>query len=262
MDALAVIVVMSPAAEASEWVEREVLEGQRHDRDFLPILLTGERLFLLASSHYFDARDGALPGGREIRQLRRILDARLTGAGQGPSLVLPAPVERPPAPVAYIPADVSLRKLRSFLVEEEIEHADILTTSLILEAVGRAGSGWIRRDDGQNLPFDLLADIDAAWSEFSHGAQGFRAQLSLHPSPGGAPAFSTLALSLGWRSTRRDTMPKYGKYGEFVTPADHPIGFFPTLRNPQLERYEAWHDKWRMTVMAVHLQLRRWRGQE
>ncbi len=86
--ALGVIVVMSPAAEASEWVEREVLEGQQHDREFLPILLRGKRLFLLASSQYFDARDGALPGDREIRQLQSIRDASSAGDGHGPPHVL------------------------------------------------------------------------------------------------------------------------------------------------------------------------------
>ncbi|SRR6266536_3860571 len=83
MHAPGIIVVMSPAAEASEWVEREILEGQRHDRGFLPILLRGERLFLLASSQYFDARDGALPGEGEIRQLRP--DRRGDHAGGRPS---------------------------------------------------------------------------------------------------------------------------------------------------------------------------------
>jgi hypothetical protein len=53
MCALALIVVMSPAAEASEWVEKEILEGQHYNRDFIPILLEGDRLFLLASSHHF-----------------------------------------------------------------------------------------------------------------------------------------------------------------------------------------------------------------
>src|SRR6266536_700263 len=73
--ALAVIVIMSPAAEASEWVEREILEGQCYDRQFLPVLVRGERFFLLASSCYFDARDGALPGERELCQLRALRDS-------------------------------------------------------------------------------------------------------------------------------------------------------------------------------------------
>ena len=66
-----------------------------------------------------------------------------------------------------------------------------------------------------------------------------------------------LALSLGWKRAHGDTMPRYG---EFVRPTDHSIGFFPTLRNPQLESHQSWHDQWLETVMAVHLRLRKWGG--
>ncbi|MEU6371162.1 toll/interleukin-1 receptor domain-containing protein [Streptomyces sp. NPDC046931] len=262
-EALGIIVVMSPGADASEWVEREILEGQRNDRDFLPILLAGERLFLLASSHYFDARDGALPGEREIRQLRAICDARTTGVEAGPALVLRPPVQPPPPPPVRPSPDRALLKLTSCLEEGQVEHADILTTSLLLEAVGRLGSGWMRRADGKRLPVALLDRIDLAWSTFSQGAMGFRAQLHKCPSPPpGAPAgsqrdFSLLALSLGWKAERRDTTPRYG---EFVRPVGHPPGFFPTLRNPQLERHVSWHDQWVETVMAVHVRLRTWGG--
>ena len=43
---------------------------------------------------------------------------------------------------------------------------------------------------------------------------------------------------------------------ELVATDDFPPGFFPTMRNPQLERFESWHDKWTDTVMAVHTRLR------
>jgi hypothetical protein len=256
--ALAVIVVMSPAAEESEWVEREILEGQRHDRLFLPVLLRGTRLFLLASSNYFDAREGALPGEREIRELRRIRDAG-SGAAGHPPFTLGVPGRRPAPRPTRVPADVSLRKLASFLAEGQLEHADILTTSLLLEAVRRLESGWMRRTDGTVLPVDLLREVDAVWSGFSWGRHGFRAQLSRHPGPPpGAPEgrqrdFSALAVALGWKSGQRDPMPRYG---EFVALTDHPTGFFPTLRNPQLEQHQSWHDQWMETVMAVQLRLR------
>ncbi len=264
MGALAVIVVMSPAAEESEWVEREILEGQRCGRAFVPILLTGDRMFLLSSSHYFDARTGALPDDNLIRQFQDMCDAHGPGTGRRSSLVLPAPVEQPrPAPTMRIPTDVSLQKLWTFLEENEIEHADIFTTSMVLDAVGRLDSGWMLRDQGESLPFGLLAGIDAAWSKFSQGAHGFRAQLSLHRRhPDDAPAgghrdFSMLALSLGWKSTLYGSMPRYEN---FATENDHPTGFFPTLRNPQTERRTSWPDEWMETVMAVHLRLRKWRG--
>ena len=255
---------MSPAAAASEWVEREILEGQRYDREFLPILLSGDRFFLLAASQYFDARQGQLPGDLEIRQLQRLLDAAAAGAAPGPALDLGAHAGRT-SPPARISSTVLLGKLGPLLAEGRVEHADILTTSLLLDTAGRVSNGWLRRADGRNVPFGLLAGIDALWSRFSHGTYGFRAQLALHSSqPPGSPAggqrdFSALALSLGWKSSPRDTTPRYG---EFVKSANQPAGFFPTLRNPQLEGRESWHDLWMETVMAVHIQLRKLGDQE
>lgn len=262
--ACAVIVIMSPAAEESEWVEREILESQFRGRDFVPILLKGDRLFLLASSHYFDARDGALPDEKLIRQLRDMHKAQRLGIDQRPSLTLPTPVVRPSARTTH-PTGASLQKLWDLLKEGQIEHADILTTSLLLEAAGQLNSGWMRMADGKNLSFVLLADIDAAWSRFSQGRQGFESQLLLHRRhPHGAPAgrqrdFTMLAMAVGWKSTYDQTMPKYES---FATGKRHFTGFFPTLRNPQVERNHGWYDRWVETVMAVHLQLRKWVEQQ
>ncbi|MFB9247581.1 toll/interleukin-1 receptor domain-containing protein [Sphaerisporangium melleum] len=252
--ALGVIVVMSGASQESEWVEREVLEAQLHDRLIIPILLSGERFFLLASTHYFDARGGTLLDERTLGLLHRVRDAY-------------SPATRhtwlPPAPPSAAPAsrptdEASLRKLRACLFDGRVEHADILTTSLLLAPAGRLADGGLRRGDGARLSYGLLGEIDAAWAERSGGTQGFRAQLGVHPGPPpGTPAgqagdFYALADSLGWLRDRRAIPP----YGEFVPPAPYPHGFFPTLRNPQIEAHKGWHARWRQTVMAVHLRLR------
>jgi len=215
---LAIIVVMSPGAERSPWVEREILEGQRNDREFLPILLRGGPLFLLASSNYFDARLGDLPGERELRQLRAMLGQSVVGSGGAASLVLPAPIRR--APVAPVSSDTSLRTLSSLLRDGELEHADILTTSLLLEAVDRLDTGWMRRVDGEKLPFELLASIDAVWSGVSPRGQGFSTQLVLYRGPvdwirpGSSGDFSALALALGWKGSVGSRAPRYGQYGD------------------------------------------------
>lgn len=262
-DALAVIVLMSPAAEESEDVEREILEGQRHDREFFPVLLRGERNFLLASSWSFDARDGALPGFHELRRLQDIYHRRLTGAPAGPA----APVARPsgrPATRYAPPAGDTLSKLRSYLAEQELAHADILTTSLVLEAVDRTGSGWLRAGDGPRLPVQLLAAVDEVWSEYTGGSCGFRRQRQMYEL-GYERDFKNLALEYGW-SDRRGSGPQFGerpaveRYSGFVDRAAGRPGFFPTLRNPQDERYPRWYDRWRKTVVAVHLRLRAWGG--
>jgi len=57
-----VIVVMSPAAEASEWVDRELARAELKGRPVLPLLLEGDPFFRLGSTHYEDVRGGLLPG--------------------------------------------------------------------------------------------------------------------------------------------------------------------------------------------------------
>jgi hypothetical protein len=260
--ALGVIVVMSPAAVESEWVEREILEGQRYNRVFLPVLLAGERFFLLAATKYFDARLGRLPGDREMRWLRQLADSAEPGRGPAP-LYDWGQVAQGSAAAGWQDIGAQLAKLHSFLDAGRVEHADILTTTMLVCAVGRIGSGWLRREDGSRLLSSLLAGIDLTWSEFSGGGHGFRAQLARHSGPpqGARPGdyrdFVALALSLGWKSQARAATPQYG---DFVRPATGKwqAGFFPTLRNPQLEQRQGWPDRWRETVMAVHLRLRSW----
>lgn len=259
---LGVIVIMSPAAEQSPWVEREILEGQRYDRQFLPILLRGERHFLLASSHYFDARTGALPGDREIRQLKA-LQVRATAGRPAPPdapVVTLAPPTPPTSAVTWPDVDSSAAKLRSFLADGLLQNADILTTALILQSVGRLRDGWLRLSDGAGLPWDVLSRIDAIWSSLTGGTHGFRTQLSLSVAATGRDGswadFARLASVLDWKPTGATKTPLYG---EFIDRPEYPVGFFPTLRNPQLEKRSGWHDRWMNTAVAVHRRLREWR---
>jgi hypothetical protein len=140
-----------------------------------------------------------------------------------------------------------------------------LTTALLMETAGRLDRGWLRNDDGEYLAFAALDLIDTAWSEFAQGAQGFRAQLARHPRslrPGAEFSrrerdFRALAVSLGWLRSPDEVSELYGDFVQQA--ADHP-GFFPTLRNPQIETHGDWYLRWRSTVIAVHVRLRRWRG--
>lgn len=261
--ALALVVLMSPAAEDSSDVEREILEGQRHSRRFFPLLVQGERHFLLASSWCFDARGGAWPGSSELRTLQRIHDDHVKGR---------TPVEPPRALPVWQPgtlprrrSDTEVHRLRTFLKEGELAHADLLTTNMLLTAVGRLEWGWLDESDEARLPEALLTEIDNAWSELTAQRQGFRLQRRLHqlqdPYGGG---FMKLATALGWLSPP-DGRPSYGEipaspeYGDLLDRAAvAPDGFFPTLRNPQVEQYSAWPDQWRKTVLAVHQRLRSW----
>ncbi|MFE6288104.1 TIR domain-containing protein [Streptomyces sp. NPDC057877] len=255
--ALAVVVLMSPEAEESEDVTREILEGQRHSREFFPILLRGERNYLLASSWYLDARNGDLPGPDALRLLRRLHDSHhFRGSDRQPAVQRASPVPRYRAgqpPVSTVRR--SLVTLEALLAEQETEHADLLTTTLLLEAVGRLDTGWLRRPDGKLLPDALLSGIDALWSRYSGGVHGFGAQVRRARVKGGRHAdFMALSVAYGWRSSPYETVPQYQQFTSGSGTRDH--AFFPTLRNPQSERYRDWYDQWTQTVLAVHLRLR------
>lgn len=54
----ALLVIMSPHARDSDWVEREILYAERLDKPIFPVLLTGEDWPRLANLQYADMRDG------------------------------------------------------------------------------------------------------------------------------------------------------------------------------------------------------------
>jgi hypothetical protein len=213
-------------------------------------------VYFLASSWYFDARDGAFPGEVERRRFERLHQGRLPGRTE--SVVVPS------AGVAAPPARGRLRQL---LREGEFEHADLLTTFMLLEAARRLDVGWLRPADASELPGPLLDEVDAAWATTTRGRHGLHRQAWLYRvrSAHGTD-FPQLAAAYGWRGQRSSARPSFGesaaipRYAEFVAREHVPDGFFPTLRNPQIERTTAWYDRWRKTVAAVHLRYQSWEG--
>ncbi|MEV7908297.1 toll/interleukin-1 receptor domain-containing protein, partial [Streptomyces anulatus] len=170
--ALGVIVIMSPSAEKSDRMIGEVLQAQEHDRRIFPILLRGKVPYFLGATQPFDARDGGMPDESYLRVLRDIHDATAVTGTQGPVSAQPPPTAPPPLPVSLISGTASTRKLVSFLKDGDLEHADIWTTTLLLEAAGRLRNGWMRQLDGGRLPPELLSEVDTLWSRSSGGTQG------------------------------------------------------------------------------------------
>ncbi|MGI5144367.1 TIR domain-containing protein [Streptomyces sp. CA-106110] len=259
--AVAVVVVMTPESQDSDDITRMILEGQVHGRPFVPVLLHGEVNYHLAATWHVDARDGGLLDEAELELLRRIHkdvaegrpvqlpDARPTGVG------IPAP------PVVRVSASAALEQLRAHLAEDEYEHADLLTTRLVMEEAGRLTQGWLSERHATAVPLELLAGIDAVRAGHSHGRQGFRRQLALAPAPGRrGPRFPDLSAALGWRASPDDPVPRL--YSDFVRQAGpgRRSGFFPTLRDPHQQNHPDWYDRWSATVLAVHARLREWKA--
>ena len=256
--ATAVVVLMSPQSQDSDDITRMILEGLLHGRPFFPILLHGERNYHLANTWYVDARDGRLLGADELDMLHQLYEepgtASLPSGGMPPS-----PLQRPGVSAVRIPAATSLARLERCLKQGEHHYADLLTTEILLEAADRLDDGWMRERHARRLPPELLAGIDAVWSRHTHGRQGFRAQSALaRVNSARHSEFLSLTVAYGWRASADDSIPR--QYRTFADRAGPGIraGFFPTLRNPQNERFRDWYDQWTATVLAAHLRLREW----
>jgi hypothetical protein len=66
----AFIVVMTPEAEESEWVERELVRAQDGSKPILPLLLRGKTFFRVGNVHYEDVTGGQMPGDAFVARLR------------------------------------------------------------------------------------------------------------------------------------------------------------------------------------------------
>jgi TIR domain len=70
--AAVVVVVMSPEAEASEWVDRELARAELRGIPVVPVLLAGYPFFRLGSTQYEDVRGGSVPGDAFAVHLRAL----------------------------------------------------------------------------------------------------------------------------------------------------------------------------------------------
>jgi hypothetical protein len=219
---------------------------------------------------FFDSRDGKLPGEAELRHLRSLADEAEDSPAGRPRAWTPAatatagarPDQRLALPMIVDPPSTEewLPKLRAQLSNGDLDYADFTTTSILLSEADRFGKGSIEPSDASRIKPGVLDAIDEAWSGHSSGEFGFRAQLRRYRAPapgippGSPPDLAALIAALGWENGRRAATPKYR---EFVD-REHPTGFFPTFRNLQDEYFHAWANRWRSSVMAIHLRLREW----
>ncbi len=69
----AVIVVMTPEAERSEWVEKEILLAQREKKPIFPLLLRGQEFPLLITVQYANVTQGQMPPDSFYERLARVI---------------------------------------------------------------------------------------------------------------------------------------------------------------------------------------------
>lgn len=73
-DSAAVVVIMTPDAENSTWVEREILIAQRENKPILPLLLNGRGFAMFINIQYVDVNGEIMPGDDFFTRLRRMMD--------------------------------------------------------------------------------------------------------------------------------------------------------------------------------------------
>ncbi len=74
----AFVVIMTPEAEASKWVQREAHYADNLDKPFFPLLLMGRSWPMFANIQHQDVRDGRLPPPRYYEVLARSIPRRAT----------------------------------------------------------------------------------------------------------------------------------------------------------------------------------------
>ncbi|MBZ0278143.1 MAG: toll/interleukin-1 receptor domain-containing protein [Anaerolineae bacterium] len=70
-DCACLVVIMTPAAKASRWVQREILLAEDRGKPIFPLLLAGENWSLFVDRQYSEVTGGVLPPKRLFEQLAR-----------------------------------------------------------------------------------------------------------------------------------------------------------------------------------------------
>ncbi len=168
----AFIPIMSPGAEHSPWVNREIMHAEGLGKPILPILLAGRVFFRLADIQYEDAAGGRMPGPDFIDDLRR-----LSGVGRSTGTASTKPdASFPEQPSAHEPGD------EVTIAADSRDRSSVYATP---------GDVHVRRE-----PALRPSSVSLVWSERRHG-----------PSPAGENA-SALARPSGTRViSRRTNMP-------------------------------------------------------
>lgn len=188
-----VIVVMTPDAEDSVWVGREIDQAESTARPILPVLLRGQRFFRLAEHQFEDVRDGGLPSERWFRRVGELAGTVAVAA--------PTTTSRPNARKAqkrFERADMLLGVGRE---EEALAELDLA----VAEAPGSAANHNLR-----GVALRRLGRHDEALASY---------QRATALDPRFALAWHNIAVVL-WH---------LGRYGEAVDAADRALALDPKL---------------------------------
>jgi hypothetical protein len=219
----AFVVVMTPAAEASVWVNREIARAEALGKPILPLLLSGAPFFSLADLQYDDVRNGQMPRVDFVAPVRTILG--VASIDQDSRLQ-----DRTKDALKATEAGVKSDELTWALSNGHWRDADILTDSVMVQAVGRKWNDWVRHHELASFPCSVLATIDNLWKHHSGDRFGFSVQRAIwrslgmpkEPPKGDDDLERRFGDLVGWRVD--GIWLDYEDYGFVV---DSPLGHLP-----------------------------------
>ncbi|MEH1869073.1 MAG: GUN4 domain-containing protein [Nostoc sp.] len=98
--------------------------------------------------------------------------------------------------------NIDYSKLQNFLTQYKWQEADIETTKLMLQVMGKNDWNEVYKEDILNFLCQAFHKIDQLWQQYSHGYFGFSVQQSIWNEIGGQIDYETekrLGDRLGWR---------------------------------------------------------------
>ncbi len=165
------IVLMSPDAYASDWVQRECHHAEKRQKKPFPILLAGEEFPRYGLTQYVNALDGDLPGSDFIERLARQLP-RQEDIGK----IILSEESKTGAIVENVPANVNPKKLFTLSSSRQLSPAlqdalnKLLTPQTLPIERARIGQELDMVSDprrGTGLRQDGIPDID--WCKIPAG---------------------------------------------------------------------------------------------
>lgn len=97
---------------------------------------------------------------------------------------------------------IDYTQLEHLLSQDKWKEADVETTKLMLQVIGKSYWNEVYKEDINNFSCKDLEIINQLWEEYSHGYFGFRVQQSIWSEMGGKVDYETekrLGDRLGWR---------------------------------------------------------------
>ena len=94
----AFVVVMTPNAEASTFVRKEIMWAIKQRKPILPLLLRGEEFSELIDIHHIDVTDGRMPPQRFYDRLPRHAPRKRETPQSGPKVAKPKVSQKPSSP--------------------------------------------------------------------------------------------------------------------------------------------------------------------